>query len=560
MVNYKFDLNHKPEELSKNNEAVDKLLQNFSGIALQNSQRELISEEQSSFKSNYVPQKGLYIVEIEQQFFLLDYAIPGYEPKPVPLIGSNLIESRSSSKIPTPSTKDKDSAAQSKLGTFLAKKGLLLGLGLGILLTIGANKLLAPQTANQPEQSEQVSQLNTPAQTVTTTEVATTDINSTLDVSGTVTAFERIRVMSQAAGLQITEVLVERGDYVRQGQILSRLNNRVLNAEKAQAEGAINQAQARLDELRAGSRTEEIAQAESKVANAQSAIAQAESDLELVRKRVERNTMLRTEGAISQDRLDEIINQERVAESNLAGAKANLNEAQQVLAQRRAGSRPQTIAQAQAELAQAKGRLQAIEAQLADTIITAPRAGTIASREAQVGQTTSTSEVLFTIIQDGRLELKLQVPETLIGEIQLGQKVKISSNSNRDLDLTGKVREIDPLIDDNSRQATVKVDLPKGTNLKPGMFLQAKIDTSISKGQVVPIEALLPQSDNVAIAFVVQPDNTVKAQKVIMGEILAGQQVEIIEGLNSGDRIVLQGAAYLKDGDQIAISQDALSN
>ena len=328
-------------------------------------------------------------------------------------------------------------------------------------------------------------------------------------------------------------------------------------AEKVQAEGAVNQAQARLDELQAGSRQEEIAQAESRVANAQSAITQAESDLELVQKRVERNTSLEAEGAISRDRLDEVLNQERVAESNLAGAKAALNEAKQALAQLKAGSRPQTIAQAEAELAQAKGRLQAIEAQLADTIITAPRAGIIAERGARVGQITSSAEMLFTIIQDGRLELRLQIPETLIGKIQLGQKVQITSNSNQNLALTGKVREIEPLINDNSRQATVRVALPGGTNLKPGMFLQAVVNTDTNKGQAVPIDALLPQSGNTAIAFVVQPDNTVKAQKVKTGEILSNQRVEVIEGLQSGERIVLKGAAYLKDGDKVMISKES---
>ena len=75
----------------------------------------------------------------------------------------------------------------------------------------------------------------------------------------------------------------------------------------------------------------------------------------------------------------------------------------------------------------------------------------------------------------------------------------------------------------------------------------------------MPIEALLPQTGNKAIAFVVQPDNTVKAQNVVMGEILPEQRVEVVEGLKPGDRIVLKGAAYLKDGDKVAISKDPVS-
>ena len=559
-MNPKSDLNQplKELDLAKDSEMVDNLPDELNNLALEATfaQQNPDPLEHPSFESVCTPQKALYIVEIEDQFYFLDYAGSGYEPKPVPLQNSSLVESVQVKPAKVELTSNTNTLAKSNIGAFLSKRGLPLGIALGVILTLGISRLLAPKTtASNQTESELVEESLAPAQTVTLTEVTTTDIDSTLNVSGTVRAYERTPVMSQAAGLLITDVLVERGDYVEQGQVLARLNNQVLTAEKAQAEGEVNQAQARLDELKAGSRKEEIAQAESRVANAQSAIAQAESDLELFQKRVERNTSLQAEGAISRDDLDEILNQKRVAQSNLAGAKADLNEAKQALAQLKAGSRPEAIAQAQAELTQAQGRLQAVEAQLAETTIIAPRGGIVASREAKVGQITSTSEMLFTIIQDGRLELRLQVPETLVGSVRPGQKVKIISNSNQDLKLTGKVRAIDPLIDD-SRQATVKVDLPGGTNLKPGMFLQAIINTDTNQGQAVPIEALLPQSGNQAIAFVVQQDNTVKAQNVTMGEILPDQKVAILEGLQLGDRIVLRGAAYLKDGDKVVISKN----
>ncbi|HEY9770993.1 MAG TPA: efflux RND transporter periplasmic adaptor subunit [Coleofasciculaceae cyanobacterium] len=561
-MNSKPDLNHKPEEfdLARDSEVIDKLFSNFDSIALENAcaEQNFPNLVCPSVKSGLILKKAVYITEIEDRFYLLDYTADEFEPQPVLLTANKLVESSQPSLTKELSL---DHTSNSKSASFLGKQGLSIGIGLGILLTLGATRIFSPQTAANPRESELTTVNNTaPAQTVTVTEVTNTDINSTLNVSGTVTAYEKTPVMSQAAGLQITDIVVERGDYVNQGQMLAKLSNRVLSAEKIQAEGAVNQAQARLDELQAGSRIEEIAQAEARVANTHSAIAQAESDLKLVQKRVERNQTLQAQGAISRDRLDEVLNQEQVAKSDLAGAKANLNEAEQVLVQAKAGSRPQTIAQAQAELAQAQGQLQAIEAQLADTSITAPRAGIIASREAKVGQITSTSQMLFTIIQDGRLELKLQIPETLISRIQLGQKVQITSNSNSNLEIASKVREIDPLIDDSSRQATVKVDLPEGTNLKPGMFLQAAVNTDTSKGQAVPIKALLPQSGNTAIAFIVQSDNTVKAQTVKMGEILLGQKVEVVEGLQPGDRLVVKGAAYLKDGDRVAISKEQVSS
>ena len=549
-----FNLNHKPEEsdLARSNEVVDKLSGDLESLILEKTvvDRDL-SSPTSVVNSNYVPQKALYIAEIGDRFYFLDYAVAELDPKPLP------IEAGSLAKLPQPDKVVKKSSTPTpdeKTNWFSSKQGLLLGLGLGILLTFGATKIFSASSSDSNNTPQTIEAATVPSQTVTAIEVTTTDIDSNLNASGTVTAYETTPVMSQASGLKIIDVLAERGDYVERGQILAKLDDKVLNAEKTEAQGAVTQARSQLEELRAGTRVEEIAQAESRVANARSAVVRAESDLELVQKRVERNTSLQAEGAISRDRLDEILNQERVAQSNLAGAEADLNEAQQELVQLKAGSRPQTIAKAEAELTQASGRLQAIEARLTDTIITAPRAGIIASREATVGQITSNSEMLFTIIQNGRLELRLQIPETLIGQIRAGQKVQITAE-NRNLKLTGRVRAVDPAIDDSSRQATVRVDLPGGNNLKPGMFLQAAINTDTNPGLAVPTEALLPQSGDRAIAFIVRGDNTVQAQTVVLGEMLSEQRVEIVEGLQSGDRIVVKGAAYLKDGDTVEIAE-----
>jgi len=510
-------------------------------------------------RSNFVIENALYITEIDDLFYFLDYTTEDQNPLPTPIKSRNSNATQLSATSISKSELDFAKATQNpaKSSLPLGKKGLLIGLGLGVLLTLGATRLFSPPTANNQESElAKVAETSVPAQTVTISEVKSTLIDSTLDASGTVNAYESTPVMSQATGLQITEVLAERGDFVKQGQVLAKLNNKALTAQQVEAEAVVAQQQAALDELQEGSRVEEIAQAEARVANANSAVVTAESDLELIQKRVERDRSLQQEGAITRDRLDETLNQEKVANSDLVGVKASLNEARQALRLLQVGSRRQTITQAEAQLTQAQGRLQAIESQLEDTTIVAPVKGIIASREAKVGQIASTSEMLFSIIQDGRLELRLKVPETLISKIQPGQKVKVTSNGNSNLQLTGKIRAIDPVIDDTSRQALVKVDLPSNANLKPGMFLRAAINTDTNQGIAVPIEALLPQSENSATAFVLQQNNTVKAQTVEMGEIVDNQTVEVVNGLNSGDLIVLKGAAYLKDGDAVEVSKD----
>jgi ABC exporter DevB family membrane fusion protein len=459
-----------------------------------------------------------------------------------------------------PDTYAQDAGSSPQSGTENAKKGwlsggkgLFLGIGIGVLLALGATRLVSSQQADTPTAAPPVATSSAPSQSVTVAPVTSNSVSRRLDATGSVAAFEMNPVMSQATGLQIQQVLVEEGQVVKAGQLLARLDDSVLQAQLNQAQASVAQAEARLAELRAGSRSEEIARAKETVRSAESAVAAAESDLELARTRVDRNKMLQAEGAIARDRLDEVYNQERSSRSQLEQAQARLREANQQLAQLQAGPRREVITQAEAQLAQAQAQVQSTIAQLNNTRIVAPVSGKIAERNARVGDVTSGSQTLFNIIENGRLELIANVPETQLPQIQPGQSVTITSDADSNLQLSGKVREIDPMIDEASRQAQVKIDLPASAALKPGMFLRASITTSAAQGLTVPAKAILPQSDGSAIAYIVQPDNTVKAQPVEVGELLGDNRVEIKSGLSVGDRVVVKGAAYLKDGDTVEV-------
>jgi multidrug efflux pump subunit AcrA (membrane-fusion protein) len=368
-----------------------------------------------------------------------------------------------------------------------------------------------------------------------------------------VAAFELIPVTSAATGLQIQQVLVREGDFVKAGQLMARLDDAVLQAQLTQARAAVAQSEAALAELRAGARSEEVARARESVGSAQAGVSQAQSALSLASQRVQRNRFLASEGAVARDRLDEVLNEERSSRANLDQAQARLREAQQQLQQLLAGARPEAITQAEAQLASARGQVQAVTAQLKETRVIAPTSGKVAERNARVGDLTSTSQKLFTIIDNGSLDLLLKVPETQLSQIEVGQRVEITSSADSKLRLIGNVRQIDPVVDEQSRQATVKVALPSDTSLRPGMFLKGAIITSSATGLTVPSPAVLPQSDGNAIVYKLQADGTVTVQPIEMGEIMPGEKVEINNGLSAGDRIVVKGAAYLKDGDRVEI-------
>lgn len=433
-------------------------------------------------------------------------------------------------------------------------RAIMLGIGIGTMLTLVIIQVLPSQ---QKSPKIVASPSNTPAkvavQSVTVASVSSTQVNRILKATGTVAAFEMISVMSQATGLQIQDVLVDEGDFVKEGQILVRLDDGILQAQLAQAQATVAQAEARLAQLKAGSRIESVAQAQESVRSVEAELLQAQSDLELAQKRVERNQNLEAEGAIARDRLDEILTIERNQRAKVKQSQARLQEAKQQLALLQAGSRREEIAQAVAQLAQANGQVQLVTTQLQDTVVVAPVSGKIAQRDAKVGDLTSSSKQLFQIIENGRLELRLKIPENQLPLIKAGQTVEISSNADNNLRFRGKVREIEPLVAEESRQAIIRVDILSPTALKPGMFLQGAIITSQASGITIPAGAILPQSDGSAIAYVLQPDNTVKSTSIVVGEILPGEKVEIKSGLKFGDRVVVKGAPYLKNGDLVSV-------
>ena len=540
-------------------------------------------------------------------------------------------------------------------------RGMISGLGLGILGTIAVmhfyiNPRTQTSAPTNPETPTVEAAAPSPAsrQTVTVAPVEFATVTRRLDVTGTVEAYDLLPVLPQASGLQIRRVLADEGDVVEAGQVLAVLDDSILRSQIDQAEAGLARAQANLSKLETGSRPEQIAaaqakldralanlnqleagtrpeeiavavaklnEAEARLADARSGslqdeIAQAEArlaanqaDLELASERVRRYQGLRDQGAVSEDSLEEYLqNQRRLAAlvdeaqrriqqlkqgqrsqverleatvemerqalrqlqngarvEEIAAAQAEVAEARSNLDELTNGTRPEDIAVAQAEVSEAQAQVRYYETQLEDTNVRAPATGVIANRAARVGDVTNGTEELFTIIAENQLELHAKVPETQLSQVKLGAPVTVTSDADPKLKVQGTVREVAPLIDPESRKATVKIDLPplgaiSGSFLRPGMFLRAAISTSSTQGLKIPAKAVVPQADGSSIVYRLTDSETVEAVPIEVGEIrgnfggdLTQAKVEIKSGLDLGDRVVVSGAAYLKDGDAVNV-------
>lgn len=305
--------------------------------------------------------------------------------------------------------------------------------------------------------------------------------------------------------------------------------------QKLAQEGAISELEAELYRTRAETAREEVRLATANISSAEARIKSARSNI-----------------SSAEARLQSAKANVSSAEARLQSAKANVSNALAQIEIAKANA-----SGAEAEVRSSKARVEQQQTQLEQTVVRAPKSGIVAERMARVGDVTG-GQRLFSIIRDGQLELQAEIPETQLSQVRIGASVQVTSDADARIQLQGNVREIAPLVNREKRQAIVKIDLPKNDLLKPGMFLRAAIITDSVEGLAVPYKAVLSEGER-KIVYVLEAEDKVKAQPVEVGEIIEGSgdlnnaKVEIKSGLKVGERVVVAGATYLKDGDRVKV-------
>lgn len=461
---------------------------------------------------------------------------------------------------------------------------LLLGTGLGVAISVGGMRLLSHRSTGKTQAvASQSAQKVAPSMTVTTAIVETTRVARTLYTTGTIAAQDLTPVLPQANGLQIKKILVNVGASVKAGQLMAVLDDSLLQDQIRQAKADVEARQADVASKQAeiASKQAAVASNQAAVASNQAIVQQRQADLAQARAKLKeaqinfkRNQELAAQGAISRQQLDTATTNlatateaVRLADANIRSAEANVKSAQANIGSAQAGvkSAQANVSSAQASVKSSAAKVEQMKTQLGQTLVRAPVSGVVAEKLASVGDVTGVppqtqigtvvggSQKLFSIIQDGKLELQAQVPQIQLSQVRVGASVQVTSDADRRVRLQGRVRDIEPVVNQQRREAMVKIDLPPTQVLKPGMFARAAITTTTTVGLAVPQKAVQPQPDGSAIVFMLSSEDSVRAQKVELGEILIGDRVEIKRGLKLGDRVVVEGAGYLKDGDKVRI-------
>jgi len=461
------------------------------------------------------------------------------------------------------------------IGKFKRPLPWLLGVMAAGTLVVGTGTYFVSQ-ANKPKID--LNKLTVPAQAQT--------ITVRIDASGKVIPIESVNLSPKTTG-RLAKLFVEQGDRVQQGQQVALMENADLQAQLAKAQADLKQAEARLAESKAGSRIEEINQAQARLAQAQAnldaaraknpteidqvraQIKAAQARVALAQTRASRYRNLAAQGAISQDRMDEVLTEERNALAALNEAEQRLNQQQNTdppeiaqlvaaVAQARIawqqlqnGNRPEQIAQLTAAVEAAQAQVQAIQIQLDDTVIRAPFSGIVTQKYASVGafvtpttsasSTDSATSTSIVAIAKG-LEVRAIVPEVNIGQIQTGQMVEIIADAFPDKVFKGRVRLVAPeaVQEQNVVSFQVRVTLLTGEKeLQSGMSVNLKfLGEKVNNALMVPTAAIATQ-DGATGVWVPDSEHKPQFKPVTIGSTVE-QQTQVLEGLKPNERVFIE--------------------
>lgn len=366
------------------------------------------------------------------------------------------------------------------------------------------------------------------------------DIKSFLTVSGLVEPKETVRVYAKTVG-QAKELLVQEGDEVKKGDILVRMDDEQIRLQVAQAKATLDSAQASLEKVQAGARPQEISQAEA-------AMRQAKINLDSAEENYLRMEKLFSEGAVSEQQYDQAKGQYEIAESQYQSA----NESYKLVME---GASQPDIRVVEAQVRQAQSALEIAQSQLNNSIVKAPINGKVTAVSVKTGELVSSAVPLLSILDVSELYIKAGISEKDIASIQIGQEAEILIDAFPQEKFYGEVTSRGVMVDPTSKSMEIKikiiephVDIPPGVFARADIMIENKPDALI-----IPSTALTRKTQGLYV-YVLNDDRDMVEKRAIVTGMIQDNQVEVVEGLQENEVVVILGNIDLEEGNQVRVT------
>ncbi len=348
-------------------------------------------------------------------------------------------------------------------------------------------------------------------------------------LTGTTTAFRTVSLRSQVEG-RLLALNVDIGDTVDRGQIIGQIDDALLRT-------TINQAEAELASLKS-----EVSRINAQISNARTEVERTRLQLQQQQADSQRQQKLASQGAIAKQAAEQALTEAQTAAQLLRAAQKSVRVEEQSLA----AARGRVVAQ-QAVVAQAKERR-------SYTRLVSPIAGVILVRVTEPGNFIQPGNELLKIGDFSRVKVEVQVSELELSKVRVRQSVEVRLDAFPNQTYYGKVTRISPAADPTARLVPVEVVIPNQER-QIGSGLLARVNfTSQQQARVVIPETALQQGK----IFVLNSNSSEEKPKVSAREVTIGKKldgkVEILSGLQPGEKFVARSGTPLKDGAPVRLS------
>ncbi|HEY6368968.1 MAG TPA: efflux RND transporter periplasmic adaptor subunit [Candidatus Sulfotelmatobacter sp.] len=337
----------------------------------------------------------------------------------------------------------------------------------------------------------------------------------------------------------VQKFLVKRGSPVHQGELLAVLENRDLSAATEDTGGAYKQAEATYETTTAASLPEEIQKAE---ADEQ----QAKQVLDAQEKIFQSRQQLFDQGALPRKELDQSRVDITQARNQYAIAKKHVDYLV-------AKGKEQELKAAAGQLESAKGKYLGAQAQLSYSEIRSPIDGVITDRPLYPGEMAAAGTPLLTVMDVSSVIAKAHIPQDDAAALKVGDKGTMTVPGIAE-PIEGKVTVVSPALDPNSTTVEVWLEAknPKHA-LKPGSSVQLSLTAqTVKDALVVPASSVITTPEGATAVMLAGTDSRAHQKTVKLG-IRNGDDVQILDGVTAGDKVVSTGVYGLPDKTKIKI-------
>ena len=404
------------------------------------------------------------------------------------------------------------------------------------LLAFGIYKLRPkPEKEAEPE---------APTVSVQVAKVERETITAEAKALGTIFPREQATVSAKISS-QIKSMPLLKNRAVRAGEVIATLESRDLQAQRAEAEKAMEEARLNARALTTGTIPQAKAQEEK-------ALTDARANVAVARAQYQRRVDLRAKGGLAEKDVEASRLALTLAEDELRLAESNANLRASTLNRN-------DLALAQSRVEQAQQRLATLDAQLSYAVIRAPYSGVITDQFAYQGEFATPGSKLVNIADLSEVIVKAPFADTVAAQLNVGDSATVRPTDLAGEEIKGKVSLVSRASDPANRTVEVWINLPnRDGRLRANSAAQVIVGTKTAKeALVIPTASVTLEASNgnEGTVMVVDAKSIAHEKKVTVG-IRTPDKIEILTGLKEGEIVVIEGNYALPDGAKVQVGEE----